>query len=204
MPRDNNETSPSLLELRHRAGANQSTLNIELDLQSSPESGNSSSSAAPGASVIGDASSGAVPPQWSCFLGDTPFTLHGGERIKFKKLYDEREKHKFAKSFNDKNEVVKGRILKVFRTLAYEYLFVTFSDGSQVGVKPNHKYFSDGQYVPISELQDEFVSGVQVLDLKPVKNPKGAWMYNATIKEYANYEADGKRVSNLKEPDIVE
>lgn len=212
MPRDNTDTSPDLIELRTRLGTEQATLNIELGIagEKAVSSGSSSggSSGVGGSPVIQAASGGgggggvSRPP---CFIGATLFTLDDGTRITFSKLYRNAKKYKFAKSFDDNGHEVQGEIEKVYKRKVYDYMKVTFTDGVS-GVRANHRYFTPSGYVAIKELHDKYVLGedgkrVGVAAIESIDVPKGVYVYNARIKKYENYCADGKRVHNTKFPE---
>ncbi len=140
-----------------------------------------------------------------CFLGHTLFSLWDEMDIPFDELYENQAKHKFALSFNENGERVRGTIVEVFKHTVYEYVEVTFFDRAfPTQVVPEHRYFiPSGIYVPIKYLLGKHVVSiegveVQVLNLKYIAVPEGVDVYNAHIRAYENYCADGKRVHNVK------
>lgn len=207
--RDNQDTSPDIILARHRAGRNQATLNIELAI-SSTHTYNTTTGQTPGggagnvggsqliSEITGDGIGGGT-----CFLGETLFTLADESRIDFAELYAHKEKYSHAKSFDEDGNVVKGEILDVFRHTVFVYLAVTFEDGRSLVVGEHRYFIPSGIYIPIKYLLDKYVvdeagEPVHVEDMEPVKVPKGIYVYNASIKDYQNYCADGKRVHNVK------
>jgi hypothetical protein len=212
--KDNYDTSPSLLESRYRADRGQETLNIELGLvtkqtvkENESASASASNTVTGGGSVIAGASSGSSGGGTLCFAGHTPVTLPDGSRITFKYLFNHFPRIRYIKCFDERNRETKGEITHVYESVAYEYLKVTFSDGTIDEVKPEHRYFTvKGEYEPIRDLKGRFVateSGepVQVMDFETVHAPDGVKFYNMTVSEFHNYCANGKRVSNLKPAD---
>lgn len=209
---DNQDSSPEMIELRHRAKGNQSTINIESALSNKQVSSSSSSSSVGGAgtsgTVLGGLVGGEIPPTY-CFTGDTLFTLATDEKIPFKELYEKREQYigRFARSFDRDGVQVQGKILDVLKTTASEFCQVTFLDGSIDEVKPNHRYLSDSlDYVEIRQLFGKCVVSetgrrLRVIAIKMRNASEGIEMFNASIETYHNYVANGKRVHNAKRRD---
>ena len=140
-----------------------------------------------------------------CFLGNTLFSLWDRMDIPFSELYENQTAHRHALSFDADGDQVKGEIIEVFKRTVYEYIEVTFADReSPTEVVPEHRYYiQSGIYVPIKYLLGKCVVtiedvDVQVLNLKHIDVPGGVDVYNAHIRTYENYCADGKRVHNIK------
>ncbi len=152
-------------------------------------------------------SSGQITPGGQpCYLGNTLFSLWDEMDIPFDELYENQAQHKFALSFDDNNNRVKGEIAQVFKRTVYEYLEVSFTDTPWVTeVVPEHRYFiPSGIYVPIKYLLGKEVVNIdnepaEVTQLKLIRKPRGIDVYNAHIRVYENYCANGKRVHNRKE-----
>lgn len=207
--RDNTDSSPEVIELRHRSKSNQTTLNIELGISkqgSSSSGGAGSTSPSVGGSVVGGLIGGEIPPTY-CFSGDTLFSFWGGFEIPFATLFQYRQRHigMFTISWHD-GELVRGKILNVMKTIAHEYLEVTFADGSVDNVKSQHRYLTpSGEYVEIQHLLRQLIvcpkAEMMVTGLKLVFSETGIEMFNATIETYQNYCANGKIVHNLKRRD---
>ena len=171
----------------------------------------SSNTVTGGGSVISTGTGGGGGAGTFCFTGDTLFKLFDGSSIIFERLFNERDWYigDEAKSFNKDGREVKGLIVNVFESIAFEYAKVFFADGSVDKVKPNHRYFTpSGEYVEIgklggAEVLTEFNVPLKVINIAFIQVPEGIKMYNTTIKDHANYCANGKRVSNAKNPDIL-
>ncbi len=139
-----------------------------------------------------------------CFLGETLFTLFDGSVIEFEALYKLKDTYKHARSFDENNQLVCGEIEDVFKNTVYEYMNVTFDDGSTSDVVGEHRYYVPANnYVAIKYLLDKCVENevclpVRVESLERIEVPEGIDVYNAHIKTYQNYCADRKRVHNLK------
>lgn len=122
----------------------------------------------------------------------------------FRELYEHQDWYKFALSFDDDGNPVKGEISEVYKRTAYEYLTVTFQDNSVSRVVGEHRYYvPEGRYIAIKHLRYKFIMDetndpIRVKSLTVVKVPTGIDVYNARIMDYQNYCADGKRVHNLK------
>lgn len=135
---------------------------------------------------------GGNPP---CFVGTTPFSLWEGQ-VTFEELYH-LDKKPIALSFYD-NDRVQGEIGEVTRTWVEFFNKVTFEDGSFDEVTPEHPYFNGVDYTPIKFLNE--IRSVENTPLKVISREtvyKGVYVYNAHIKIYQNYVANGHRVHNL-------
>jgi hypothetical protein len=146
-----------------------------------------------------------------CFTGETLFKLFGGEAVSFEKLFEQRDDYigRAALAFDEYNKPVAGIIEDIFRHEVFEHLAVAFADGSETFVTRGHKYFTENyDYVAIGKLKpgdrvfDEKMRLVEITRIGSVEAPAGVFVYNATIREYRNYVADGKRVHNLKQVEL--
>ena len=143
-------------------------------------------------------SDGSIQPDGNpCFVGSTLFTLWDSLTT-FEQLYEMRRRS-FALSFDKDNERVQGEILQVMRTWKESYMRVQFEDGSIDEVIPEHRYFNGFEYVPIKSVDEIWTENNEPLRvISRTIVSKGVYVYNAHIKEYQNYCANGHRVHNVK------
>jgi hypothetical protein len=208
--RDTQESSPAILETRFRSKAGQASLNIELGIvgqkvvPSATASAGSAGGVVGGAGIVTEFTGGGGGGASTCFLGDTLFTLWGGEQIKYSELYalfEGEDEMPNSLSF-DGDTPVAGNIELVTRDIAYEYAIATFSDGKTEVVK-EHRYWTKDGYVSIKDLVGKYVMSeqnrpIKVKSLENIVVHEGVFVYNTFITEYQNYCADRKRVKNLK------
>ncbi len=136
-----------------------------------------------------------------CFLGHTMVSLFNGKQIPFSELYKKREERLSALSFDRDDRPVPGVIVDVGRYTTKEWVKITFSDGTSTEARPTHPYFTGEGYEAIGNLWRKTVMNqnnepVTIINLE--KRTGEVFTYNLSIKDYRNYCADGKRVSNLK------
>ena len=149
-----------------------------------------------------------------CFIGLTKFKFFDESEINFEQLYNSRSlfierPYAFAKSFDENGQPQKAIIEDVFRHWVQEYLEVRFSDSTSSGVTKEHPYFTEnGEYVAIGNLKtgdkifDDKNNLIEITAINQIEIPEGIYVYNARIRKYKNYVADGKRVHNTKQIEL--
>ena len=145
-----------------------------------------------------------------CFIGTTDVTFFDGSKRTFHIIYGCGDLFIGRKvlSFDKNNNRKAGIIEELFRHTVFEYLEISFSDGTISSVTKEHPYFTENGYVAIGKLtvgdkvfNDENYS-VEIVEIKTIEVPEGIYVYNARIREFQNYVADGKRVHNAKQVDL--
>jgi len=146
-----------------------------------------------------------------CFIGSTKFKLINGSEIDFQELFGARSifiGQPCAFSFDEQGNRQSGIVEEVFRHWVGEYFEVEFSDGTISGVTKEHPYFTENDYVAIGKLKagDKVFNDenklVEIIEKTLIKIPEGIYVYNARIRAFANYVADGKRVHNAKQIEL--
>lgn len=161
--RDNQETSPDLIQTRRKAGRNQFDLNVELALstKASVSSGtvNTQAGATPTTTSV-VVSGGSGGGGWTggdtgdgierCFLGSTLITLSNGHQVPIHMINPK----DYILVPQPNGDVKPGKVYHKQISLAKEWLQICVA-GKWVNVKPNHRFRArNGQWVEIAHLNE--------------------------------------------------
>lgn len=151
-----------------------------------------------------------------CFVDVTDFALFNGKRIPMIELYENRKDYigKAAASFTNRNQIVPGEILNVFRTRVFETLVVTFKDEAEPMemVRTHRFWLKSYRFEPMCLTRsttkmwayDKKWFLTNFTDRRVVKYEGGRYVYNVSIGVYHDYFAAApgcplKAVSNNKQ-----
>lgn len=150
-----------------------------------------------------------------CFVGATEFLLFNAKRVPMAELYENRADFigKGAASFTNRNQIVPGEILDVFKHRVFETLQVAFkNEKTPMEMVHTHRFWLKSyKFMPMCLTRqttqmwayDEKWFLTNTLERKVIKYPDGIEVYNASIGTYHDYFAAApgcpmKAVSNNK------
>lgn len=200
MPIDNQDTSPSLILIRHKGGS-KDRLNMELALLPPESAPGDASAASASATVSAIATSDIVGGGvggigTSCFTGET---MVGDKRIDALKVGD------VVPAFKGREHCL-ATVTDTFIHEVTHFLRVELANGTVLNVTPEHLVYDGEGFRAIGEMTDRlFDDGFRVVPIKSVSeilaNPP-VLVYNVTTTA-ETYFANGIAVHNLKRADDV-
>lgn len=162
--------------------------------------------------TTGDGDDPPLPPPGNCFTGDTLVTLIGGDRKSFEFLYDNRDRYigRFAKAFDENNNLQAGKILNIWKSKSDKVVEVEFSNGSKMRQVKTHRFWTEHKrFVSIWLLTEGEKVWIQtnmkwqIVEIKKMRMLPGEFeVYNLTIEGWNDYFAGDEQsefaVSNEK------
>jgi hypothetical protein len=219
--RDNDSTSPDIIQIRQKAGRFQNDLNLALGIAGPVSASSGGTGASVGGaigagggvtSIVGGGSGSGGDDGGDlggrCFGGDTLVTMADGPEKPIRE----------TKLFSDVvmvpvvgGRVEHGRIIHRTETIYTDWLRVTFEDGRVVDVRPEHRYRTvGGDFVAIRDLQHVIHLNSEkkweVMEITKKETLSGEMdFYNLGVEHTAKaYIAAGDWVSNIKPLDAFE
>ncbi len=140
------------------------------------------------------------PEQPPCFLGITQITLVNG----YKSIRDVSVQQDYTMSFDaETGKRESDQVIGKWEHWVDSFMLVEFEDGHTTGVdkEGSHKYWNQGLYVPIRDLEivwhwDNEWKPRKVVERRVINEP--TMLYNLTTARLHNYQANGDAVSNTK------